>query len=139
MKAIKTLKIEKQLTVLLSMLLFLFLNADLYSQHPVSKHGNPNAAAYTIPSSQIGYEVILSNPVPFNANTFISYSIPVPMEVEIKLFDNIGRELQVLVNEIQQAGTHKISLADSNLNDGVYFYMLSIGNYSEVKKITLKN
>lgn len=139
MEAIKTRKILKQLTISLSMLLFLFASSDLYSQNPVSKHGNPNAAAYTIPSSLIGYEVMLSNPVPFNANTLISYSIPVPMDVEFRLFDNLGRELQTLVSEIQNAGTHKINLKDANLKDGVYFYMLTIGNYTEVKKIELKN
>jgi hypothetical protein len=140
MKAIKTRKIWKQLTVLFSMLLFLFAKADLYSQNnPLSKHGNPNAAAYTIPSSLIGYETMLSNPVPFNVNTSISYSIPLPMEVEFKLFDNLGRELQTLVSEIQDAGSHKINLKDLNLKAGVYFYMLTIGNYKEVKKIQLNN
>lgn len=136
MKAIKTGTMTKHLIVTFSMLLFL-LAGNLYSQQTNSIHDNPGAAANTIPSSQIGFEALQSNAVPFDQNTVISYSMPVAMDVEFKVFDKLGREITTLVNEIQNPGSHSISLKSANLKAGVYFYMLTMGNYTETKKIAV--
>jgi hypothetical protein len=136
MKAIKSRTTTKHLKTTLSMLLFL-LAGSLYSQNLNSIHDNPGASANTIPSSQIGFEALQSAAVPFDQNTLISYSMPVAMDVEFKVFDKLGRELTTLVNEIQSPGSHTITLKTANLKAGIYFYMLSMGGYTEVKKIAI--
>lgn len=136
MKAIKSRTTMKHLTTTLSMLLFL-LAGSLYSQQSNSIHDNPGATANTIPSSQIGFEALQSAAVPFDQNTLISYSMPVAMDVEFKVFDKLGREMVTMVNEIQSPGSHSISLKAANLKSGIYFYMLSMGNYTEIKKIAI--
>jgi hypothetical protein len=122
-----------------SMLLFLFLSAgNLYSQQTAGNNGE-GASELTIASSQVGYDVMQSAPVKYDRNTLLTYSIPYPMDVEIKMFDNNGMELKTLVNEEQNAGTHNLSFNTAGLRDGVYFYQLTIGNYTEIKKIMLEN
>jgi|SRR4030095_1869951 len=137
MKAIKTRTTMKHL-IRLSMLLFLLANNGILYSQKTSIHDNPGAAANTIPSSLVGYEAFQSEPVLFEAGTLISYSMPVEMDVEFKVFDKLGRELTTLVSEIQQPGSHEISLKDAKLKPGIYFYMLTMGNYNEVKKISYK-
>ncbi|HEY3251759.1 MAG TPA: T9SS type A sorting domain-containing protein [Ignavibacteria bacterium] len=139
MRAIKSKTSMKQLTVTFSMLLFLFLAADnVYSGQKPDKDGE-GASVNTIASSQVGYDVMQSAPVKYDRNTLLSYSIPFPMDVEIKLFDNAGMELKTLVREEQYEGTHNINFNSANLRDGVYFYQLTIGSYTETKKIMLVN
>jgi len=143
MKAIKTKNTMKQLIVTFSMLLFLFTACNLYSQQvrvkPTEKVSNKNlgASVNTHTASQLGSEVLQISPVKYDRNTLISYSIPRDMDVEIKVYDEKGMELKTLVSEMQNAGTHNINLAE--LKNGTYFYQLSIGNYSEIKKINLVN
>ena len=139
MNAIKTKNTMKQLIVSFSMLLFLFIiTGSLYSQQIAGNNGE-GASVNTLPSSQVGYEVLQSAPVKYDRNTLLTYSIPNTMDVEIIMFDNSGMELKTLVNEKQNAGTHNLSFNKANLRDGVYFYQLTIGSYTETKKIMLVN
>ncbi len=83
-------------------------------------------------------------PNPFNPETTISYTIPSNVKgetinVTLKVFDVLGREVATLVNEFQQAGTYnsKFSIINYKLSSGVYFYRLQSGSYSETKKLIL--
>ena len=144
MRAIKSNNRMKQLMITISMLLFLFTSASLYSQQTAGERAtdkapNNSESVITLPSSQVGYDVLQSSPVKFDRNTLLNYSIPYEMDVVIKVYDKEGMELKTLVNELQSEGTHNINLNSAALKDGIYFYQLTIGNYNEVKKIMLVN
>jgi hypothetical protein len=74
-------------------------------------------------------------PNPFNPATTISYLLPAVGFVSLKIFDVLGREVSALVNEVQKAGKHTVTLVASSLPSGVYWYRLISGNYTETKKM----
>lgn len=76
-------------------------------------------------------------PNPFNPSTKISYSIPVDGIVTLKVYNLIGQEVASLINNYQNAGGYTADFDASKLNSGVYFYTLSVGNYSVTKKMML--
>ncbi|MDP2038987.1 MAG: glucoamylase family protein, partial [Ignavibacteria bacterium] len=81
-------------------------------------------------------------PNPFNPETRISYTIPSNVKgetinVTLKVYDVLGREVATLVNENKQPGNYnsQFSILNSQLSTGVYFYRLQAGNFSETKKM----
>jgi hypothetical protein len=78
-------------------------------------------------------------PNPFNPSTTIRYKLHVKAFITLKIFDLLGREVAMLVNEEQSAGIHSYKLEASNykLSNGVYFYQLRANNFVETKKLTL--
>ena len=81
------------------------------------------------------YKLLQNFPNPFNPNTNISYQLPNAGNVDIKVFDVLGREVATLVDEYKNAGNNEIEFNASNLPSGVYFYQLKSGNYLETKKM----
>jgi hypothetical protein len=69
--------------------------------------------------------------------TNIHYEIPKNGFVNLTVFDILGREIQTLVNEKQNAGTYEVTFNGSSLSSGIYFYTLSIGDFKETKKFVL--
>jgi len=61
--------------------------------------------------------------------------------VKLVIYDILGREIAVLVNEKQSAGTYQVEWSatggGTNFTSGVYFYKLTAGDYSETKKMVL--
>ncbi len=131
MKAIKSQIRMKQLTVLSSMLLFLFSYVDLSAQE------NPNSL-FSLVSTQAAADLVKSSPVTSGANVVISFSFPIPMQVALTVYDEAGREIKTLANSLQNPGSHSFDLKAAGLKKGVYYYMLTIGTYTEVKKVVLK-
>ena len=77
-------------------------------------------------------------PNPFNPSTIISWQLPVGGLVQLKIFNSLGEEIETLVDEFQEAGTHsKLYIVNSTLSSGVYYYQLRAGEYSSVKKLIL--
>ena len=76
-------------------------------------------------------------PNPFNPTTVISYQLPVSGNVTLKVYDLLGREVATLVNEYNPAGSHEVKFDGSVLPSGIYFYRLTAGNYTAVKKLML--
>jgi photosystem II stability/assembly factor-like uncharacterized protein len=85
----------------------------------------------------IAFQLIQNYPNPFNPSTTIQYSIKERTSVELVLYDILGREVEVLVNEDQDAGQYKINLNAGGLASGIYFYKIQAGEYTEVKKMML--
>jgi hypothetical protein len=83
------------------------------------------------------YTLEQNYPNPFNPATIISYKLPISSLVTIKVYDVLGREMQILVNEYQSAGIHSVTFNAGNLPGGVYFYKLRAGNYIAEKKLLL--
>lgn len=69
-------------------------------------------------------------PNPFNSSTTIRYLIPTEELITLKVFNSLGEELAILVNEVKPAGVYEITWNPVNLSSGVYFYQLKAGNSS---------
>jgi hypothetical protein len=76
-------------------------------------------------------------PNPFNPATVIEFSIPTESKVGLKIYDLLGREIAELVNSELQPGLHKISFNGEKLSSGVYYYKLTAGEFSDIKKLIL--
>lgn len=76
-------------------------------------------------------------PNPFNPTTTISYILPEKSMAKLVIFNTIGEEVAVLLNEEQEAGYHKINFNGLNLTSGVYFYKLVAKDFTSVKKLIL--
>ncbi len=76
-------------------------------------------------------------PNPFNPSTTINYQIPNNGIVTLKVYDMLGREVATLVNNVQSAGNYSMQFSGANLSSGVYFYKLTAGNYTDVKRMLM--
>jgi len=76
-------------------------------------------------------------PNPFNPSTTIKYDLAKDVDVKIVIYDLLGREVQVLVNEHKKAGSHTILANFGNLASGVYLYKIKAGDFTDVKKLLL--
>ena len=74
-------------------------------------------------------------PNPFNPTTTIEYSLKEVSDVELVIYDIIGREVKTLVNGRQSAGKHRVRFSAGDLSSGVYHYRLKAGSYSNMKKM----
>ena len=83
------------------------------------------------------FELVQNYPNPFNPTTVISYQIPVSNHITLRVYDAIGREVAILVNEVKEAGYYSVSFNASNLASGIYFARLVSGEKSQVKKLML--
>ena len=88
----------------------------------------------TIPKKYVLYQ---NYPNPFNPETIISYDIAGKSRVILIIYDIQGRQVSVLVNQIQNAGNHKAVWNASDFPSGVYYYNLTADSYSETKKMVL--
>ena len=76
-------------------------------------------------------------PNPFNPVTNIGYSVPVSSFVNLKVFDITGKEIVTLVNEYKQNGSYQVTFNGINLSSGIYYFYISAGEFSQVKKMML--
>ncbi len=74
-------------------------------------------------------------PNPFNPNTVIIYQLPVSSFAKLKVYDILGNEIAILVNERQNAGSYSVEFDASNYPSGIYYYKLEAGSFSEVRKM----
>lgn len=74
-------------------------------------------------------------PNPFNPSTQIVYSVPTAAAVRLSVFDLLGQELEVLVNETKEVGNHSTQFNASRYSSGIYFYTLRTQKYSSVKRM----
>ena len=83
------------------------------------------------------YKLFQNYPNPFNPNTTIRYSITKPDLVRIKIYDILGREVKILVNELKQAGTYEVQFSASGFASGIYLYRIESGKYVQTRKMIL--
>jgi ELWxxDGT repeat protein len=85
----------------------------------------------------IDYSLVQNFPNPFNPSTKIKYSIPHISNVVIKVFDILGNEIEVLVDEEKPAGTYELTWYANQIPSGVYFYTLQAGDFIDTKKMVM--
>ncbi len=88
------------------------------------------------------YSLAQNYPNPFNPSTKIKFAIPEEktgnlIPVQLKVYDLLGNEVAVLVNESKQAGSYEVNFDASCLSSGVYFYKLDAGNFVKTRKMIL--
>lgn len=88
----------------------------------------------TIPEE---YTLSQNYPNPFNPSTTIEYSLPHSGKVKLSVYDILGRQIAVLVDEYQNAGTYRVVFDASGLSSGIYIYRLREDSHSEVKLMML--
>ncbi|MFC2134450.1 M20/M25/M40 family metallo-hydrolase [Bacteroidota bacterium] len=88
------------------------------------------------------YSLNQNYPNPFNASTIISYQIPGNLygesaQVKLKVYDLLGNEIATITDGGKSPGIHQVNFDGSKLTSGVYFFSLSVNEYSEIKKMIL--
>ncbi len=86
---------------------------------------------------KLDFSLSQNYPNPFNPTTTINYQIQENGFVSLKIYDILGKEVAVLVNEEKPAGSYKIKFDGSRLPSGVYIYKMTAGNHSSAKKLIL--
>ncbi len=76
-------------------------------------------------------------PNPFNPTTTITYGLPGEDHVTAKVYDMLGREVAILFDAQQAAGTHQLSFDASRLPSGIYIYTVRAGGIEISKHMTL--
>ena len=97
-----------------------------------------NPTAVVDPGSQsLPKALLLQNyPNPFNPSTTIRYSLPKEEHVSVRVFNTLGQEVAVLVNQQQTPGFHQVRW-NADVAGGIYFYRLSAGEFVKTKKMIL--
>jgi hypothetical protein len=98
-----------------------------------------NDAVFVQPDNFVLYQ---NYPNPFNPTTSIQYTIGSRQFVTLKVYDVLGNEVSVLVNEEKSAGEYEIefnsySAGGNNIASGIYFYQLQTDNFIQTKKMIL--
>jgi hypothetical protein len=83
------------------------------------------------------YTLTQNYPNPFNPSTKIKFGIPNAGNVKLAVYNILGEEIEVLVNEFKNAGTYELTWDASNLPSGVYVYTIQSDNTFMSKKMTL--
>jgi len=76
-------------------------------------------------------------PNPFNAATTISFELAIPANVKLAVYDLLGREIAILVNEYLEIGNYTIDFDASDIVSGVYFYRMRAGDAVETRRMVL--
>ena len=76
-------------------------------------------------------------PNPFNGTTQIEYALPSTQKISLQLYDVLGREVAVLMNETQTAGEHRVTFDAAGLASGVYLCRLEAETFTQTKKMVL--
>ena len=83
------------------------------------------------------YSLYQNYPNPFNPTTNIRFALPRSSFVLLIVYDVLGKEVSVLVNEELKAGAYNYDWSGVDLPGGVYFYKLETEEFTNVKKMVL--
>ena len=96
-----------------------------------------NPTGITESGEPIAFGLSQNYPNPFNPVTSIEFQVPSLEFVKLVVYDMLGREVSVLVNENKLPGEYKVFFNGSGLSSGMYFYTLTAGSYTETRKMML--
>ncbi len=83
------------------------------------------------------YSLEQNFPNPFNPATKIAFTVPEPVNVQIDVFDQLGRRVSRLVNETFSSGLHEIAFDASALPSGIFLIRMISGEQVFTRKMTL--
>jgi hypothetical protein len=123
-----------------------FQTIQLYGANTLATEGVAfENGAVTLGSDAVGpgakiprdFALYQNFPNPFNPSTTIRYDLPVRADVQLKIFDILGREVLVRRITMQPAGVHEIRFDVSAFSSGTYFYQLRAGTFAQTKKMLI--
>ncbi len=81
------------------------------------------------------YKLSQNYPNPFNPSTTINYSIVKEGNVNIMVYNSLGKEVQELVDTYKAAGNYSVNFSSSNLSSGIYYYKITTNEFTQTKKM----
>jgi len=111
-----------------------FIHVVATDDLPPSPPNENNESALNLP---LDFALLQNYPNPFNPETQIKYALPVSGHVKLRIYNILGQVIEVLVDEEQDPGYKSISFDGRNIPSGVYFYKITAGSFSDVKKMLL--
>jgi predicted acyl esterase len=120
-----------------------YFNSNSYIELPIiNTSAAPNMSVFAEEESIINNEphkfsLSQNYPNPFNPSTMIEYTIAKNEQVQLKVFDLLGREVATLVNNMQVPGSYNVNFNAQNLSSGIYFYRISTASFTDVKRMVL--
>ena len=105
-------------------------------RRPLSEMNRPMAIKdyeEKVPSS---FKLYQNYPNPFNPNTTISWNLSASGNVQLKLFNTLGKEIKTLVNQYYSAGYYSITFNNPNLSSGVYLYRIEVKSDGNINLFT---
>lgn len=121
-------------------------NACTAFQSPIISKNRPNVCFKILGPLQSNnnsgnistvYKLSQNYPNPFNPVTRIKFDVPKQGFVSLKIYDVLGKMVNILVNEIKSQGQYSVDYNASGLPSGVYFYKLECNGFSDVKRMLL--
>lgn len=76
-------------------------------------------------------------PNPFNPSTKIIFDIPNSSQIKLSVYNELGNEIAILVNQRMQSGKYEVDWNAANYPSGIYYYKLTSQNFTETKKMML--
>jgi len=119
----------------------MYLSSNSYIEFPIV-----GAAPFSLLSENDGtantatkFGMMQNYPNPFNPTTNINFTLPENFagNVTMKVYDLTGKEVATLLNNTLNSGSYSVAFDGSKLSSGIYFYKLSAGSYSDVKRMIL--
>ncbi len=83
------------------------------------------------------FELFQNYPNPFNPATIIRYELPERSFITIRVYDVLGKEIAILVNEEKLSGSYEVEFDGKGLASGIYYYRITTDNFSQTKKMIL--
>ncbi|MBN2029142.1 chitobiase/beta-hexosaminidase C-terminal domain-containing protein [bacterium] len=85
------------------------------------------------------YDLLQNYPNPFNPITTITFSLPEAEKVSIKVYDTLGREVAILIDDLKSAGRHQVTFTANDFPSGIYFYQMESDHFKKrMKMVVLK-
>jgi len=101
---------------------------------PAPPNGEKNSKNPTIP---VEFSLGQNFPNPFNPSTTIEFAIATPVFTSLKIYDVLGRDISTVVSERLEPGIYRRVWNGVNAGSGLYFYKLTAGSFTSVKKLLL--
>jgi len=95
---------------------------------------NSNGTASNLPNQLL---LVQNHPNPFNPTTTIQYQLPHRSDVQIRIYDLLGKQVETLVSETQEAGYKSVQWDATNIPSGMYFYQVRAGEHVQTRKMVL--
>jgi len=85
----------------------------------------------------LSFELEQNYPNPFDPSTTMAFSLPRTEHVTLKVFDLLGKEIAILVDETFSAGRYEVRWEANGVETGTYLYQLRAGDFTATKKLVL--
>jgi len=105
----------------------------------IFKYESDNITSVISPTTEVpsDFKLFRNYPNPFNPTTTIRYFLPSQEEIEISVFNILGKKVEVLFSGLQNTGMHQIEFEGTELSSGIYFYQLRTKSFVKTKKCLL--